>query len=149
MAKVKVEVVKMALQRNEPDPRKVAAIMEDLEAEILAEEEERAMRPPPVKKQFVVLISDPEGLLRARDFVGWVIQIPEEESPLGAPERIARAAYEFNASPRGRRLPVQTVGETMEVVSASIFKDQDVWVKTKTPILIVQTGNKIPTERIE
>jgi len=149
MPKIDVETVKSILQRNEPDIRKVAEIMQDIEMELKAEEEERANRPPPVKKQFTVVLSDPEGELSGKDITGWVLQIPEEDSPATAPERVIRAAYEFNATPKGRRLPVQTIGEACEVVTAKLMKEQNVWVKTKTPILAITAPNQIPTEKVE
>jgi len=81
-----------------------------------------------------------------RDFVGWVVQLPEDENVLTAVERIHRAAYEFNASKKGRLLPVKTVGEAIESVPAKHFKDAELWVKTKIPVLILKTDNEIPSE---
>jgi len=149
MPKIDVESVRTILARNEPDIRKVNEIMQDIQMQIQAEEEERANRPPPVKKQFSIVLSDPEGELADKDIVGWVVQIPEEDSPTAAPERIIRAAYEFNTTPKGRRLPVQTIGEACEIVTAKLFKEQNVWVKTKVPVLALGVPNQIPTEKVE
>jgi hypothetical protein len=80
------------------------------------------------------------------DFVGWVVQIPEDESPVTTQDRLFRGAYDFNASKRGRLLPVKTVGEAIENVPAKHFKEADLWVKTKTPVLILRTDNRIPTD---
>jgi hypothetical protein len=79
MAKVDLELVKMVLQRNDLDVRVVSQIIEDINAEVQAEDDEE--KPPPVKKQFVILVSDPEGELDGKDFTGWVLQIPEDDSP--------------------------------------------------------------------
>ncbi len=145
MAKVDLELVKMILQRNEIDTRKVYEILEDINTEVEARAEEKEKEKlPPVKKQFVFLVSDPQGELEGKDLVGWVVQIPEEESPHTAEERLHKAAYEYNITPKGQRLPLETVGETCENVSARLFKDQQIWVKTKEPILVVPTSNKIP-----
>ena len=149
MPKIDVDTLKFILQRNEPDIRKVADIMQDIELELKAQEEEKANRPPPVKKQFTVLLSDPDGSLAAKDITGWVVQIPEEESPATTAERIIRAAYEFNTTPKGRRMPVKTIGEACEVVTAKLLKEQQVWVKTKTPVLALAVNNEIPTETVE
>ena len=59
-------------------------------------------------------------------------------------ERIAKAAYDFNASRRGRALPVKTVGEAMETVPAKNFKEVELWVKTKTPVQVLSTDNVLP-----
>lgn len=149
MAKIDVETLKFILQRNEPDIRKVNDIMEEVNMELKAEEEEKANRPPPVKKQFSIVLSDPEGELSEKDLTGWVVQLPEDDSVTVAPERIIAAAYEFNTTPKGRRMPVQTIGEACEVVTAKLFKEQNVWIKTKTPVLAVTCANKIPTEKVE
>ena len=149
MAKIDVETLKFILQRNEPDIRKINEIMQDIEMELKAEEEERANRPPPVKKQFSIVLADNEGILEDKDLTGWVVQIPEDDSVTVAPERIIRAAYEYNTTPKGRRMPVQTIGEACEAVTAKLFKEQNIWVKTKVPVLAVATANKLPTEKVE
>ena len=79
MAKVDIELVKVVLQRAELDAQKTAQIMEDLafEAQALKGAEDKE---PPCKKQFVVFLNDPNGLLRSpRDLIGWVAQIPEDD----------------------------------------------------------------------
>lgn len=146
MPKVDIETIKFVVQRNEPDIRKVAAIMQELELELKAEEEEKALKPPAVRKQNVIMISDPNGELRDKDIVGWIAQIPEDDDILETVPRIHRAAYEFNTTPKGIRMPVETVGEACEVIQAKFFKEQNVWVKTKTPLLILPVDNKIPTD---
>jgi hypothetical protein len=117
--------------------------------ELKAEEEERANRPPPIKKQFSIVLSDPEGELSDKDLTGWVVQIPEDDSVTVAPDRIIKAAYEFNTTPKGRRMPVETIGEACEIVTAKLFKEQNIWIKTKVPVLAVSTANKIPMEKVE
>ncbi len=146
MPKIDVETLKFILQRNKTDIRKINEIMQDVQLELQSEDEDRANRPPPVKKQFVVLLADHDGSLADWDITGWVVQIPEDDSPAAAAARIRFAACEFNTTPKGRRMPVQTIGEACEVVSAKLFKTQNVWVKTKTPILAVPVQNAIPTE---
>jgi len=103
-------------------------------------------KPPPMKKQWVILVSDPEHRLPKDDFVGWVLQIPEDESPATTQDRIFRSVYDFNATKRGRLLPVKTVGEALENVPAKQFKEADLWTKTKTPVLVLRTDNEIPKE---
>lgn len=149
MAKIDVDTLKFILQRNETDIRKINEIMQDIDLELKAEEEERANRPPPVKKQFSIVLADNEGALAEKDLTGWVVQIPEDDSVTVAPERIIRAAYEYNSTPKGRRMPVQTIGEACEAVTAKFFKEQNIWVKTKVPVLAVATENKIPMEKVE
>jgi hypothetical protein len=145
MPKIDVNQVADILKRNEVEPSILKQIVAEMQAVLEAEAGEE--KPPPVKKQWCIIISDPEGRLpEGEDFAGWVLQIPESESVMTTEERVRRAAYEFNATKRGRLLPATTVGEAMENVAAKHFKEADCWVKTKTPVLMLKTDNKIPIE---
>jgi hypothetical protein len=107
-------------------------------------------KPPALKKQFVILISDPDGRLpEGNDFAGWVLQIPENESVMTATERIHKAAYEFNTTKKGRLMPARTVGEAIEHIPAKHFKEAGLFVKTKIPVLMLKTDNEIPVERTD
>ncbi|MFA5257014.1 MAG: hypothetical protein WC360_02590 [Opitutales bacterium] len=147
MPKVDLELVKMILQRNELDIRLVSQIIEDINSEVESALEEE--KPPPVKKQFVFMVSDPNGALEGKDMVGWVLQIPEDDSPYAAEERLVRSAYEYNITPKGRRLPVKTIAEVCENVSGRITKEQGVWIKTKEPVYVLRTGGKVPLDEIK
>jgi len=149
MPKIDVETLKFILQRNEPDIRKVAAVMQEIEMELKAEEEEKANRPAPVKKQYSIILSDPDGSLANKDIVGWVVQIPEDDAVTCAPRKIIQAAYEFNTTPKGRRMPCETIGEACEAVSTKLLKEQNIWVKTKAPNFAIPVPNKIPTDTAE
>ena len=147
MPKVDLELVKMILQRNELDTKTVSQILEDIHAETqVADDDEKS---PQVKKQFAFLLSDPKGELVGKDFVGWVLQIPEDESVMTAEERLIRAAYEFNITPKGRRMPVKTIAEVCEHVSGRVTKEQGVWIKTREPVYVLRTSGKVPLEEIK
>lgn len=146
MPKIDVEIVKRVLERNELDIRTMNQVLQDIQEVIREEEQAKDEKPPPVKKQFVLLVSDPNGHLDGIDLTGWVTQIPEDDSPITVTERITKGAYEFNASPKGRRLPVQTIGEACESVPARFFKEFNVWVKSKEPLLVITTDNQIPMD---
>ncbi len=143
MAKVDTELVKIILQRAELDARTVAQIMEDIDIEVKAKAE-ISEKEPPVKKQYVMVVSDPKGRFTDADYVGWVLQIPEDDRPDSALEKVFKGAGSFNLTPKGRRLPLKTFSEACEFGSAKLYKEQKVWIKTKEPVLIVRTDNKIP-----
>ena len=145
MAKIDVSKVAEILKKNEIDPATLRRVLEEMN---LAVEPEGAEgdKPPAVKKQFVIIVSDPEGRLPKNDFVGWVVQIPESESPSTTLDRVFRSAYDYNTTKKGRLLPVKTVGEALEAVPAKFLKEADVWVKSKTPVLVIKTDNEIPKE---
>lgn len=145
MFKIDISKVAEILQRNHLEPAVLRRIIEEIN-QVVQPDPAEENRPPPVKKQWIVLISDPERRLPKDDFVGWVVQIPENESPATTRDRILRGAYDFNASKRGWLLPVKTVGEAMENVPAKHFKEAELWVRTRTPVLLVRTDNRIPAE---
>ena len=142
MSKIEINVVAGCMKKHAIDPATMRAILEELNFE--AQPEPGEEKAPAIKKQFVVVVSDPEGKMPKCDFVAWVLQIPESESPATTEARIHRAAYDYNTTKKGRLLPVQTVGEALESIPAKAFKECEVWVKTKTPVLVVKTSNEIP-----
>ena len=143
MPKIEVNKVAEILKKNEISPAVLRRVIEEMNLAAQPEGGEED-KPPPVKKQFVILISDPDAKLPKHDFVGWVLQIPENESVATTTDRIFRSAYDFNTTKKGRLLPVKTIGEAIENVPAKAFKEADVWVKTKTPVLVLKTDNEIP-----
>lgn len=69
--------------------------------------------------------------------------------PRSTTDRIFKGAYDFNASKRGQRLPVKSIGEALESGSAKYFKESELWVKTKLPISVVVTDNVLPTDEFK
>jgi hypothetical protein len=145
MPKIDVSKVAEILKKNEIDPAVLRRVIEELNLVVQPEPGEDD-KPPAVKKQFAVLVSDPENRLPKNDFVAWVVQLPEDESPATVQDRINRAAYDYNATRKGRLYPAKTVGEALENIPAKHFKEVEVWVKTKSPVIVLKTDNEIPKE---
>ena len=145
MPKIQVYKVAEILKKNEISPAVLRRVIEEMNLAAQPESGDEE-KPPAVKKQFVILVSDPDGKLPKHDFVGWVLQIPESESVATTIDRVFRSSYDFNTTKKGRLMPVKTVGEAIENVPAKAFKEADVWVKTKTPVLVLKTDNEIPRE---
>lgn len=99
------------------------------------------------KNQLVIIASDPEGTLKGKELVGWVVQMAEEESPATALDRLNLAVQAFNQSKKGRRHPVASVGEAMENVARKYLKEQGLTVKTKTATYILPTDNRLREPR--
>lgn len=142
MPKIDVNKAAEILKKNHLEPALLRRIVEEFTLALTPAELGEKL--PAVKKQFVFLVSDPDGLLPRTDFAGWALQIPESESPATTLERIHRAAYDFNTTKRGRLFPVRTVGEALEHIPAAALKEADVWVKTRTPVILLRTNNEIP-----
>lgn len=138
----KIDITQVAdvLKRQKLEPAQQREILEELKA--LSEPESDEAPAPRAKQQFVAVVSDPAGKL-THDLTGWVVQIPEADSPASVLERIMKAAHDFNASKRGRLLPVKTVGEAFESVTSKYFRETGVKVKTKTPIYLICSDNRL------
>jgi hypothetical protein len=145
MPKIDISKVAEILKKNHLDPAMLRRVIEELNLAAQPDPGDDEKQPV-VKKQHVLLVSDPEGRLPKYDFVGWVLQIPESESPATVQERLFRSAYDYNMSKKGRLYPAKTVGEAIENIPAKFFREADVWVKTKTPVLVLKTDNEIPKE---
>ena len=148
MAKIEVNQVADILKKHKIDPSLLREIVEEMN-EVTQPEADGDIKPPAAKKQFVVLLSDPQGKLAKADLVGWVVQIPEDASPHSTTERIFKGAYDFNASKKGRLLPVKSVGESLESVAAKFFKEAELWVKTKLPVAVMVTDNVLPKDEFK
>lgn len=147
MAKIEINQAAEILKRHKIEPALLREIVEEMTHVTQPEADEAGV--PQVKKQFVVLLSDMAGKLSKEmreQLTGWVVQIPEDASPYSTSERICKAAYDFNASKRGRLLPVKSVGEALESVGAKFFKESELWVKTKLPVAVVVTDNVLPRD---
>jgi hypothetical protein len=146
MPKIDVSKVAEILKKNQIEPALLRRLMEEMNLVVQPDGAEED-KPPAVKKQFVILISDPDGKFPKTDFAGWVLQLPENESPATIEERIFRSAYDYNTTRKGRLYPAKTVGEALENIPAKHFKETEVWVKTKTPVLVLKTDNEIPKDK--
>jgi hypothetical protein len=142
MAKIDLGGAVAVVKKHEEDPVKVRKIAEEMG--LLAQPTPDGDGEPKEKLQFVVVLSDPDGRMPKADFVAWVVQIPESESPATTLDRIYRGAFDFNNSRRGSLMPVKTVGEAIETVKAKQFKEAGLAVKTKVPVLVIVTDNQIP-----
>jgi len=148
MAKIEVSQVAEILKKHKIDPSLLREIVEAMN-DVTQPAADEDIKPPAPKKQFVMLLSDPEGKLPAKDLTGWVVQIPESASPYSTTDRIFKGAYDFNASKKGRLLPVKSIGEALESASAKYFKDSELWVKTKMPVAVVVTDNVLPKDEFK
>jgi len=143
MAKIDVNKVAEILKKNHIDPAVLRRVVEEMNLAAQPDPGEGDAKPP-VKKQFIILVSDPNEKMPKNDFTGWVLQIPEDESPASVQERLFKGAYDYNASKKGRLYPAKTVGDAVENVPAKFFRDAELWVKTKTPVIVLRTDNEIP-----
>ena len=98
---------------------------------------------PKPKQQFVILVSDTNGIIN-KDLVGWVLQIPENDDVATVLDSIKSGAYNFNASKKGQKYPVSSIGQAIANVPNKFFKTNNLKIKTKEPIQIITTNNVLP-----
>jgi hypothetical protein len=147
MAKIEIELVAEVLTENELEKATIDRIVRQLtRAAEKAADEAAAEREPQVKKQWVIVVSDPRGDLPDEDLVGWVLQIPENDAPATATDRLIHAAHTFNATRRGQKYPAKSFAEACEVVGGKFLKENNVTVKTKLPVTILKTDNELPPD---
>ncbi|MFM7242089.1 MAG: hypothetical protein ACKO3A_08405, partial [Opitutia bacterium] len=100
----------------------------------------------PQKKEFLVLVSEPEGGL-PKDLTGWVVQYPEDGDPRDVSDKIVEVAATFNGSPKGKRVPVTSFGDACQSLPAKLLKERDVWVKTREPVRVIAVRNALGRRR--
>lgn len=144
MPKIEVNQVAEVLKRNDIEPQLLRQIVEEMNQIVEPEVDEE--KPPAVKKQYSIVIADPDGRFPSHEFTGWILQIPEDASVTSTLERVHKAAYEFNCTKKGRMMPAKTIADAIENIPAKHFKEQQVWPKTKCPVFVLTTNNQIPTE---
>jgi hypothetical protein len=147
MSKIDTNKLAEILKRNLIEPVKLRRILEEVN-NATQPDSDKPVTPKGGKTQLCILISDPKGVIPADALVGWVFQLEESASPADLLPRIHKAAYDFNASKKGRLHPVKTIGETIESAPRAYWKREEggrTTVKTKIPVLVVRTDNVLPT----
>lgn len=150
---VQFDAVKDALEKFVKDDATIKQVLDLLNAEVVSVDaaaepadtsaEEEGDSTPKKKNQFVVVVSDPNNSI-TQNLAGWVLQIPEDEDAQAVVENIKKAAYNFNASKKGQKYPVSSIGQAIGDVSSKFFKPYYVKIKTKEPVQVVVTDNKLP-----
>lgn len=129
-SKITVSLVAEVLKQHKAiTPALLREIVEELNATAQSEADEPV---PRTKTQFVVVSHD-------TGHFGWVFQIPEEAAPQSILARIDAAAHSFNASKKGRLLPVKNRAEAMEVVSRKHWKEagEGTVIKTRLQVPVI------------
>lgn len=143
MAKVDIELVQRLLKEHGVDVRVAATILNQIRE---AAAEEAVEREKPQKKEFVVLVSEPEGGL-PKDLIGWVVQYPEDGDPRDVSDTIVEVASAFNSSPKGKRVQVTSFGDACQSLPSKLLKEREVWVKTREPVRVIAVKNSLGRRR--
>ena len=142
--KIEIEMVAAALKKHDIEPPIVQDILNDLKADT----EEATEKAPPIKKQYVIIVSDPSGNT-PEGLVGWAVQVEEGQPPSSAITKLEDATSLFHTTPKGRKFPVDTVGLALEAVPSKITKEAGLWVKTREPVSVLVTNNRLSARIVE
>ena len=101
-------------------------------------------KPPRKKKQFNIIVSDPEGKIpQDVELIGWVTQMDEDEPIESALNKIYTAVYDYNATSKSKD-KYATVGDACMNLKSKFFRNAGISIKTKEPIFVQVTNNQIP-----
>jgi hypothetical protein len=120
MAKVDIDIVQKILKESGVDVRVAAEILNQIRDAVA---EEAVEREKPAKKQMLVLVSEPEEGL-PKDLTGWVVQLLEDDDPREVADKIVDVSKAFK-----------------------LFKESDLWIKTREPVRIIPVKNSIGRRR--
>jgi hypothetical protein len=154
---VQLEAVRVALEKVVKDENAIEKVLNLLsEATVTVDETNTKETPesadsagnekdetPKVKQQYVIVVSDPNKEIK-KEHVGWVLQIPEDKDISSVLDGLKKAAYNYNASKKGNKYPVSSIGQALESVSGKFFKAYDIKLKTKESVYVVVTDNTLP-----
>lgn len=136
----KEDVLKIIAEEVNPDAAR--KIVQKLEEESKTKEPEEE-KPKKEKSQWGIIIADSEGKLRGKELIGWIVKFPESHSPFKVEEKIRSTIHNFNATKKGRKMPVKTIGQACEVIPSKMFKEQELGVQTKVPVQAIALDNQI------
>jgi hypothetical protein len=142
-----VSTVIASLRAENIDADTIKRVVEQLRAKA-AREKAHKDPTPKQKNQYTVLLLDEDGKL-PEGLTGWICQLPENENPLEAIDRIRDGVIAFNNSRAGRHAPIYRIQDALENLPARFLKREadgtKMSVKTKTPCQLVPLSTaKVP-----
>lgn len=159
MVELDFKIIEKALADNEIEQEKIDSIIEQIKSQQEAidglielgdkQEPDKSVesdeeKPPRKKKQFNIIVSDPEGKIpQGVELTGWVTQMDEDEPIESALNKIYTAVYDYNATSKSKD-KYATVGDACMNLKSKFFKNAGISIKTKEPIFVQVTNNQIP-----
>ncbi len=134
---VSLDLVALALKEAKLPPAQTREILESLNTKAAEIEATKEPKAPRAKTQFVLVQTEPS--------TAWVVSIPEADGPHTVVDRMVQAAHAFNATKKGRLLPVKTLSEAFENLKPKVYKEADISkIHTRLPVAVIKTVNKLP-----
>lgn len=140
--KVNIEDVEIIVKNNVSQNEEVIKILKELQK--LTEEQKQQSKlnkNKPKKKLFAIQIENPEQV--------YVVQGTEEIDSTTLVDIIkTKIIPDFNCSKKGNKYPIENFGQAFEYVTNRFWSAYDLANKTKEPMDIIKTDNKLPNIEI-
>lgn len=136
---VDLDLVKVSLERNLSE-NEAKRILRDLLDAVNERDQKKELRDKE-KKQFVVFVDDKDGSLAGKEMLGWVVQVPINDNPADALEKLRNAANEFNANSPRRKFDLSNVAEACRYLPGKYQKPSKIFVKSKDRVFIAPVNN--------
>ncbi len=98
---------------------------------------------PKVKKEYLIVLSAKAEELPA-DLTGWVFQVDEGTRKDEISSKLVTAYEVYNASKKGQQDPANTIGEAIEIAPPKVFKNEGLYVKTRSSVWCISIENTPP-----
>jgi succinate dehydrogenase flavin-adding protein (antitoxin of CptAB toxin-antitoxin module) len=136
--KLDTDIIQHIVKQNVTDTQELAEIIKAIEQAIAEEEALKVANKAKKDKKKLVAVQ-----LEDNDSV-YLLSAKEEFDTTTLVDIIrTKVAVDFNTSPKGQKHPVGNLAEAFEFVANKFWKDYDLSVRTKTPLDIVRTENKL------
>jgi hypothetical protein len=140
--KVSIEEIESVLLKSKVDPKVVGEVVKELET-IAEEVKQERQGVPKAKNEYLILLSDPNGDLTGKDFTGWVVQMKQGDDAGQVVAKLKEAAQNHIAAQKRKRKVINTLGDAILYVKRKWFKEKNLTVKTKEPVRVLLTNNKL------
>lgn len=141
--KCSIEDVEVALKDAQIDNQKINEVVESIQEMLAAQKAEKEAREKRSKNKFVILSSVTMEDQDIIDTPSWIVQVEESFDHNKIVETIKLAYNDFKNSGKKRAEKVDSVGTALLYTPKKFFKDRGLIVKTKEPVLIQVTDNKL------
>jgi len=124
----------------------VGSIDEDAIVREMEAEEDRRKEPPAKKpkRETVLVVADPDGLLAGKELVGWAIKTDEGVGIKTVPERLAGVVAAYRLTDKAKKAPVKKLGDMFDTIGKKIFAAKGLQKQNTVPAFVVALPNALP-----
>lgn len=140
--KIDIEEIEAKLLEKHFDPAKVAEVVKELVD--IAEElkEDKAANGPKQKWEHVIILNDPDGILKDKEIAGWVVQQEAEADAGIILSKLKDSARTQNESAKRKKNTITNFLELFEYLKPKFTKEKKIKIKTKELTRVLVTDGK-------